>query len=191
MTRNMLDQETSPYLLRHKDNPVHWRTWSPEALAEAEEQGKPILLSVGYSACHWCHVMEEESFSAIPKTAAQMNELLSKGQYQGRSRGAPRHRSHLSDGGPGAGPRRRLAADDVPHPAGRSARWRAPISSKDERPGQPAFKRIRCSKQPGSIASSPEPRPPTPPRGGTVQQQDMYTSPICGHAICAARWTAA
>jgi uncharacterized protein YyaL (SSP411 family) len=75
MTRNMLDQETSPYLLRHKDNPVHWRTWGPDALAEAEETGKPILLSVGYSACHWCHVMEAESFRDS-ETAALMNELF-------------------------------------------------------------------------------------------------------------------
>jgi uncharacterized protein len=75
MTRNMLDQETSPYLLRHKDNPVHWRPWGPAALAEAEEANKPILLSVGYSACHWCHVMERESFSDA-ETAALMNELF-------------------------------------------------------------------------------------------------------------------
>ena len=69
MTRNLLDQETSPYLLLHKDNPVHWRPWGPEALAEAEAANKPILLSIGYTACHWCHVMEEESFRD-PETAA-------------------------------------------------------------------------------------------------------------------------
>jgi uncharacterized protein YyaL (SSP411 family) len=63
MSRNHLDQETSPYLLLHKDNPVHWRPWGPEALAEAEASNKPILLSIGYTACHWCHVMNEESFS--------------------------------------------------------------------------------------------------------------------------------
>src|SRR5262249_55670957 len=63
MSRNLLDQETSPYLLLHKDNPVHWRPWGPEALAEAEANNKPILLSIGYTACHWCHVMNEESFS--------------------------------------------------------------------------------------------------------------------------------
>ncbi len=73
MTRNMLDQETSPYLLLHKDNPVHWRAWGPEALAEAEAANKPILLSIGYTACHWCHVMEEESFRDA-ETAALMNE---------------------------------------------------------------------------------------------------------------------
>jgi uncharacterized protein YyaL (SSP411 family) len=73
MSDNQLANETSPYLLLHKDNPVHWRPWSREALAEAEAEGKPILLSIGYTACHWCHVMNEESF-ADPETAALMNE---------------------------------------------------------------------------------------------------------------------
>jgi uncharacterized protein YyaL (SSP411 family) len=63
MSRNLLDQETSPYLLQHKDNPVHWRAWNRDALDEAESSGKPILLSIGYTACHWCHVMNHESFS--------------------------------------------------------------------------------------------------------------------------------
>jgi uncharacterized protein YyaL (SSP411 family) len=63
MSRNQLDQETSPYLLQHKDNPVHWRAWNRDALDEAESSGKPILLSIGYTACHWCHVMNHESFS--------------------------------------------------------------------------------------------------------------------------------
>jgi len=75
MSRNQLDAETSPYLLLHKDNPVHWRPWGPDALEEAQEQNKPILLSVGYTACHWCHVMNEESFTD-PETAALMNELF-------------------------------------------------------------------------------------------------------------------
>jgi len=75
MSRNLLDQETSPYLLLHKDNPVHWRPWGAEALAEAEAANKPILLSIGYTACHWCHVMNHESF-VDPDTAALMNELF-------------------------------------------------------------------------------------------------------------------
>jgi uncharacterized protein YyaL (SSP411 family) len=73
MTGNLLDQETSPYLLMHKDNPVHWRPWGPQALGEAEARNKPVLLSIGYTACHWCHVMEQESFSDA-ETAALMNE---------------------------------------------------------------------------------------------------------------------
>jgi len=72
--RNRLGEETSPYLLQHKDNPVHWRAWGPEALAEAKQDNKPILLSVGYAACHWCHVMAHESFENTA-TAALMNEL--------------------------------------------------------------------------------------------------------------------
>ncbi len=75
MTRNLLDLETSPYLLQHKDNPVHWRPWGPAALAEAKAAGKPILLSIGYAACHWCHVMAHESFEN-PQIAAVMNELF-------------------------------------------------------------------------------------------------------------------
>ncbi|HLL97492.1 MAG TPA: thioredoxin domain-containing protein, partial [Rubrobacteraceae bacterium] len=70
---NRLAQETSPYLLQHKDNPVDWYPWGEEALERAREEDKPILLSVGYSACHWCHVMERESFED-EETARMMNE---------------------------------------------------------------------------------------------------------------------
>ncbi len=59
---NRLARETSPYLLQHQHNPVDWWAWGPEALAEAKRTEKPILLSVGYAACHWCHVMAHESF---------------------------------------------------------------------------------------------------------------------------------
>ncbi len=70
---NRLAEETSPYLLQHKDNPVDWYPWGPEALARARELDRPILLSIGYSACHWCHVMERESFED-EETARVMNE---------------------------------------------------------------------------------------------------------------------
>ena len=70
---NRLAAETSPYLLQHADNPVDWYAWGDEALARAREEDKPILLSVGYSACHWCHVMEHESFEN-EATARLMNE---------------------------------------------------------------------------------------------------------------------
>ncbi len=70
---NRLAGETSPYLLQHKDNPVDWYPWGDEALARAREQERPLLVSIGYSACHWCHVMERESFEN-PAIAAQMNE---------------------------------------------------------------------------------------------------------------------
>jgi uncharacterized protein len=72
---NRLANETSPYLLQHKSNPVDWWPWGPAALAEAKRSNKPILLSVGYAACHWCHVMAHESFEDAA-TAAVMNELF-------------------------------------------------------------------------------------------------------------------
>ena len=75
MPENRLARETSPYLLQHKDNPVQWWPWGPAALAEAQRTGRPILLSVGYAACHWCHVMAHESFED-PATAAVMNALF-------------------------------------------------------------------------------------------------------------------
>ncbi len=72
---NRLAEETSPYLRQHRDNPVDWYPWGPEAFARAAELDRPILLSVGYSACHWCHVMAHECFED-PETAAMMNELF-------------------------------------------------------------------------------------------------------------------
>ncbi len=72
---NRLADETSPYLRQHRDNPVDWYPWGDEAFAAATEQDRPILLSVGYSACHWCHVMAHESFED-PATAAVMNDLF-------------------------------------------------------------------------------------------------------------------
>src|SRR3954447_16184941 len=72
---NRLADATSPYLLQHKDNPVDWWPWGPEAFAEARAKNLPGLISVGYAACHWCHVMAHESFEndAIP---AVVNELV-------------------------------------------------------------------------------------------------------------------
>jgi uncharacterized protein YyaL (SSP411 family) len=75
MQRNRLAAETSPYLLQHADNPVDWYPWGEQALLAARQQNKPILLSIGYSACHWCHVMAHESFED-PATAALMNQLF-------------------------------------------------------------------------------------------------------------------
>src|SRR5437773_1180943 len=72
---NRLIDETSPYLLQHAHNPVDWYPWGDEALARARAEDRPILLSIGYSACHWCHVMEHESFEN-DEIAALMNELF-------------------------------------------------------------------------------------------------------------------
>ncbi|MBX3524238.1 MAG: thioredoxin domain-containing protein [Xanthobacteraceae bacterium] len=75
LAQNRLANETSPYLIQHKDNPVHWWPWSSEAFAEARRANKPVLLSIGYAACHWCHVMAHESFED-EATAAVMNDLF-------------------------------------------------------------------------------------------------------------------
>ena len=72
---NHLIHESSPYLLQHSHNPVNWYPWGEEALEKAKEENKPILVSIGYSACHWCHVMERESFEE-EATAAIMNEFF-------------------------------------------------------------------------------------------------------------------
>src|SRR3954468_12272458 len=72
---NRLAGETSPYLLQHAHNPVDWYPWGPDALARAEAEDRPIFLSIGYSACHWCHVMENECFED-PEIAALMNDLF-------------------------------------------------------------------------------------------------------------------
>ena len=72
---NRLGAETSPYLLQHKENPVDWHPWGKPALAEAKASGKPVMISIGYAACHWCHVMAHESFENA-KTAALMNQLF-------------------------------------------------------------------------------------------------------------------
>ena len=73
MSENRLGRETSPYLLQHAHNPVDWYPWGEEAFVRARTEDKPVLLSVGYSACHWCHVMERESFEN-PAIAAVMND---------------------------------------------------------------------------------------------------------------------
>ena len=96
---NRLADETSPYLRQHADNPVDWYPWGDEAFARAREPSKPILLSVGYSSCHWCHVMAHESFED-PEIAARHERAVR--QREGRPRGAPRRRRRLHAGGAGA-----------------------------------------------------------------------------------------
>ena len=73
MSKNFLSEETSPYLLQHQNNPVYWYGWSEEPFKIAKKEDKPILLSIGYASCHWCHVMAHESFEDI-ETAKIMNE---------------------------------------------------------------------------------------------------------------------
>ena len=90
MTQNQLSGQSSPYLLQHADNPVHWRPWGEAALRGGARARLPVLLSIGYAACHWCHVMAHESFED-EETAAQMNARLR--QREGRPRGAAGRRS--------------------------------------------------------------------------------------------------
>ena len=73
--KNDLSNDLSPYLKQHKDNPVHWQTWSKELLEFAKQKKKPILLSIGYASCYWCHVMAHESFEDTD-TSKLMNQLF-------------------------------------------------------------------------------------------------------------------
>ena len=73
ITENVLSNDSSPYLQQHKDNPVNWQVWSEDTLKFSKQNKKPILLSIGYSSCHWCHVMAHESFED-EETAKIMNE---------------------------------------------------------------------------------------------------------------------
>jgi uncharacterized protein YyaL (SSP411 family) len=138
MSRNQLDQETSPYLLLHKDNPVHWRSWGPEALEEAETSGKPILLSIGYTACHWCHVMNTESFQD-PETAALMNDLFVniKVDREERPDVDQIYQAAANALGHGGGWPLTMVLTPTAEPYFASG-----YHPKDERPGQPSFKRV-------------------------------------------------
>ena len=75
ISKNNLVNDPSPYLQQHKNNPVHWQIWSPETIEFAKKNSKPILLSIGYSSCHWCHVMAHESFED-KSTADLMNKFF-------------------------------------------------------------------------------------------------------------------
>ena len=107
---NRLIHETSPYLRQHAHNPVDWYPWGPEALERARQLDRPIFLSIGYSACHWCHVMEKESLRKPGHGPAAQRALR---QHQGRSRGTSRSRSDLHDGRANHDRARRLADVDV------------------------------------------------------------------------------
>ncbi len=112
---NRLAEATSPYLLQHADNPVDWWQWCDEAFAEAKRRDVPVLISVGYAACHWCHVMAHESFEDEAVGPADERRLRLR---QGRPRGAPRRRRGLHDRHPGDDRAGRLADDRLRH-AGR------------------------------------------------------------------------
>ena len=107
---NRLARERSPYLLQHAHNPVDWYPWGDEAFAQARAEDKPIFLSIGYSTCHWCHVMEHESFENDADRRGAQRALR---RDQGRSRGAARRRSRLHDVRAGDDRLRRLADERV------------------------------------------------------------------------------
>ena len=136
---NRLAGETSPYLLQHKDNPVDWYPWGEEALARAREEDRPILLSIGYSACHWCHVMERESFEDEETAAADERALRPD---QARPRGAARPRRDLHGGLPGDDGPRRLAAQRLPHPRAGALLRRHLLPARGPRGGMPSWRQV-------------------------------------------------
>jgi hypothetical protein len=108
---NHLASETSPYLLGHSKNPVEWYPWGPEALARSRAEDKPIFLSIGYAACHWCHVMERESFE---NERSRSSERAFR-EHQGRPRGAAGLDEIYMTATVRALGQRRLADDGVSH----------------------------------------------------------------------------
>src|SRR5262249_40270955 len=135
---NRLARETSPYLLQHQHNPVDWYPWSEEAFARARSEGKPVLLSVGYSACHWCHVMERESFED-PEIARLMNEHFVSVKVDGegpRAVDAIYMEAAQRLPGHGGGPMTVfLTPDGLPFYGG-------PYSPPSDRHGLPSFRRV-------------------------------------------------
>lgn len=82
---NRLQFEQSPYLLQHRENPVDWRPWGSEAFQTAREEDKPVFLSIGYSTCHWCHVMAHESILRTRRWRRRSTGILSRSKSTGRS----------------------------------------------------------------------------------------------------------
>ena len=134
---NRLIDETSLHLLQHAHNPVDWYLRGPEALERARAEDKPILLSIGYAACHWCHVMAHESFEDA-ETAVQMNRDFVNVKVDRR---AARPGRHLHGRRPGHDRPRRLADDGVPDPRGRPF-YAGTYYPKVDWPGMPSFRRV-------------------------------------------------
>ena len=138
--RNRLDEETSPYLKQHASNPVHWQPWDAAALAAARETGRPILLSVGYSACHWCHVMAHESFED-DETARLMNQLYVNIKVDREERPdldkIYQTAHHLYTGRPGGWPLTVFLTPETHLPI-----FTGTYFPKDRRYGMPAFREV-------------------------------------------------
>ena len=140
----------SPYLLQHKDNPVDWYPWGDEAFERARREDKPIFLSIGYSTCHWCHVMEHESFeNAARGRGAQPRLRLD----QGRSRGAPRRRPRLHDVRAGDDRGGRVAHERVADARRCEPFYGGHLLSADVRWGRPGFVDILAARLPASGAT--------------------------------------
>ena len=135
---NRLIHETSPYLRQHAHNPVDWYAWGGEALAAAKAHDLPIFLSIGYSACHWCHVMERESFED-EETAAVMNAGFINIKVTREER--PDLDGHLYGGGPVDHPARRLADERV-SPAGRHPLSRRHLFPALSHQVMPSFRQV-------------------------------------------------
>jgi uncharacterized protein YyaL (SSP411 family) len=181
---NQLGAETSPYLLQHKDNPVHWRPWGQAALAEAKAADKPILLSVGYAACHWCHVMAHESFED-EETAAVMNDLFVNIKVDREERpdvDAIYMNALHQIGEQGGWPLTMfLTPDGEPF-------WGGTYFPKEDRYGRPAFVRIlnevariyrdEHDKVRNNADALRKALKPSPPQGAPAQLNDMTLSDL-------------
>ena len=167
---NALAAETSPYLRQHADNPVDWLPWGPVALARAREEDRPLLVSIGYSACHWCHVMERESFED-ERTAALMNEELRL--REGRPRGAPRRRRAVHGGRAGDDRPRRLAAERVPHARAAAVLRRHLLPARAAPRACPRGR--RCCRR-------------SPRRGASAARRSAPAASGCASGCRAARW---
>ena len=148
---NRLANETSPYLLQHAHNPVDWYPWGPEALERAKREDKPIFLSIGYAACHWCHVMERESFEDAADGRGPEPGLR---RDQGRSRGAAGPRPGLHGGRPGDDRQRRLADERVPDARRPARSTAAPTSRRSRRHGLPVVPPGARGRRPGVARAS-------------------------------------
>ena len=156
---NRLANEKSPYLLQHAHNPVDWYPWGEEAFAKARKENKPIFLSVGYSTCHWCHVMEHESFERSGDRGAHERAFR---EHQSRSRGAAGRGSRLYDLRAGDDGRRRLADERLPHARPQAVLWRHVFPARRTRTAAPGFSLCSsASRKPGRTRnrkSVPRPR---------------------------------
>ena len=179
MQRNRLAAETSPYLQQHADNPVDWYPWGEEALERARREDKPILLSVGYSACHWCHVMAHESFED-PATAAVMNHLFVNIKVDREERPGPRQDLSARTAAAHAA-RGRLAADHVP-----DARRSAAVFRRHVFPARAA---LRHAGLQGAAASAwPS---ITAAHGAEIRQQKAPARRRLRAGCCRTRWPSA